>query len=85
MIERALGPRLLELARWYPVVSLTGPRQSGKSTLAHHVFAGYDYVNLEDPAARSRALTDPTGFVENHGIREWLGRGEGPSMHRLDR
>lgn len=65
MIERTLGSRLLELASWYPVVSLTGPRQSGKSTLVRHVFSDYDYVNLEDPATRSRALADPTGFVED--------------------
>ena len=48
-----------------PVVSLTGPRQSGKSTLVRHVFADYAYVNLEDPANRARALADPTGFVED--------------------
>ncbi len=65
MIERTLGPHLLELATWYPVISLTGPRQSGKSTLVRHVFSDYDYVNLEDPATRSRALADPTGFVED--------------------
>lgn len=63
MIERELGARLQQLAGWYPVVSVTGPRQSGKSTLVKHVFEDYRYVNLEDPATRSRALTDPTGFI----------------------
>lgn len=63
MIERQLGARLTELAAWYPVVSVTGPRQSGKSTLVKSVFFDYGYVNLEDPAVRARAKTDPTGFV----------------------
>ena len=63
MIERGISERLLDLASWYPVVSVTGPRQSGKSTLVKHVFSSYEYVNLEDPATRARALVDPTGFV----------------------
>ena len=63
MINRLLGKELLNLAEWYPVVSVTGPRQSGKSTLVKYVFSDYEYVNLEDPATRSRAQADPTGFV----------------------
>ena len=63
LIERDLGMRLTELSTWYPVVSVTGPRQSGKSTLVKAVFSEYRYVNLEDPATRARANTDPTGFV----------------------
>lgn len=63
MIQRALGEQLVRLAEWYPVVSVTGPRQSGKSTLVQAAFPGYRYVNLEQPAVRARALADPTGFV----------------------
>ena len=63
MIERTLGEQLARLAGWYPVVSVTGPRQSGKSTLVRAAFPDYNYVNLEDPATRARANTDPTGFV----------------------
>jgi len=63
MIERQLGQKLGELAQWYPIVSITGPRQSGKSTLVQAEFPDYRYVNLEDPATRERALADPTGFV----------------------
>ena len=63
MIRRTLGEQLLQLAEWYPVVSVTGPRQSGKSTLVQDAFPDYRYVNLEDPAVRARAVADPTGFV----------------------
>lgn len=63
MIGRTLEARLKELAQWYPVVSLTGPRQSGKSTLVQAAFPDYEYVNLEDPSVRARANIDPTGFV----------------------
>lgn len=63
MIKRELGGQLLQLAKWYPVVSVTGPRQSGKSTLVQSIFADYRYVNLEDPSVRARAVSDPTGFV----------------------
>ncbi len=45
------------------IVSVTGPRQSGKSTLVQAAFPDYVYVNLEEPAVRARALVDPTGFV----------------------
>ena len=65
MIERQIGPRLKQLAEWYPIVSVTGPRQSGKSTLVKASFPDHYYVNLEDPATRQRAIADPTGFVSN--------------------
>ena len=63
VIGRELETRLKDLASWYPVVSVTGPRQSGKSTLVQLAFSDYLYINLEDPATRARALVDPTGFV----------------------
>lgn len=65
MIERMLKAKLIDLASWYPIVSVTGPRQSGKSTLVKATFPGYRYFNLEDPATRSRAQIDPTSFVAN--------------------
>lgn len=46
-----------------PVVTLTGPRQSGKTTLVRHVFPDHDYVSLERPDERSRAISDPLGFL----------------------
>lgn len=65
MIERTLQDGLEKLASWYPVVSITGPRQSGKSTLVRATFPEYQYVNLEDPAVRAQALADPSGFIAN--------------------
>lgn len=64
-IPRKLESTALDMARWFPVVAITGPRQSGKSTLARHAFPQYDYVTLEDPQIRASALEDPVSFVRN--------------------
>ena len=61
MIERTLSSFVKDNTGWFPVVSVTGPRQSGKSTLVQHVFPDYEYVNLEDETTRNLALVDPTG------------------------
>lgn len=66
VIERILASGLEDLAHWYPIVSVTGPRQSGKSTLVRATFPNHRYLNLEDPAVRSRALADPSGFIANN-------------------
>ena len=63
MIPRALGKQAKQLAQWFPVVSITGPRQSGKSTLAKAMFPDYDYVNLENPETRKAAIDDPVGSI----------------------
>ena len=47
----------------YPIVLLTGPRQSGKSTLLRGKFAEYQYVSLEDLDNRAFAMDDPRGFL----------------------
>lgn len=69
MIPRTMGPQALRLSAWFPVVSVTGPRQSGKSTLVRDVFADYAYANLEDPQTRQQALNDPVGFIRNRPSR----------------
>ena len=46
MIPRALGEKIVSLAGMFPIVSLSGPRQSGKTTLARATFPNYAYVNL---------------------------------------
>lgn len=65
MIPREIHDQLRAMSGWYPVVSLTGPRQSGKSTLICNAFPGYAYVNLEEPNALQSALHDPVGFIRN--------------------
>jgi predicted AAA+ superfamily ATPase len=64
LIPRTLQPRLRKAAREYPIVTLTGPRQSGKTTLARSAFAQYAYVSLEDPDQQQFALADPRGFLD---------------------
>ncbi len=66
MIERALKTKLSELIKKYPVVTLTGPRQSGKSTLLRYSFPEYNYVSLEDPDMRLFASSDPRGFIATY-------------------
>jgi predicted AAA+ superfamily ATPase len=63
MIARHLSAALRAAARKYPVVTLTGPRQSGKTTLARAVFPRHEYVSLESPEHRAFAVEDPRGFL----------------------
>ena len=62
-IARTAAPLLARLARGFPVIAITGPRQSGKSTLAREVFSHHPYVTLEDPDTRRIALADPRRFL----------------------
>jgi predicted AAA+ superfamily ATPase len=64
MIDRDIAPFAARLARQYPVLTLTGPRQSGKTTLCRAIFPGKPYVTLEDPDARRFAEEDPRGFLK---------------------
>lgn len=69
MIERILKKKLLSLSQQYPVVTLTGPRQSGKSTLLKNTFSDYQYVSLEDPDMRDFTKNDPRGFFKTYSNR----------------
>ena len=66
MIKRSIEVQLQRLAAQFPVITITGPRQSGKTTLAQHYFKDYDYVNLEEPEIRAYAAEDPKGFLADH-------------------
>ncbi len=63
MIKRALFKPVVDLAKQYPVVTITGPRQSGKTTLSRECFKEYKYLNLEDLNLREFASLDPKGFL----------------------
>ena len=62
-IEREVAPLLRALFLRYPVVTVTGPRQSGKTTLARMTFPDLAYVNLEAPDERARAEANPRAFL----------------------
>jgi predicted AAA+ superfamily ATPase len=63
MINRQISSYCLDISAKYPVISITGPRQSGKTTLAKSLFQEKPYVNLESPDVRCLALEDPRGFL----------------------
>ncbi len=63
-IARALEPVLRKAARQFPAVVLTGPRQSGKTTLLKHIFGDSGYVSLEPPDVQAAAAADPRGFLD---------------------
>lgn len=67
MIPRYLTPKLKEVASFYPVAVVTGPRQSGKTTLCRAAFPKHRYVSLEALDTREYATTDPRGFLAEHG------------------
>lgn len=64
MIPRTAASTLERLAKGFPVVALTGPRQSGKTTLAKSVFKEKTYVSLENPDEREFAQRDPKRFLQ---------------------
>jgi len=66
VFERVLATKLKSLAREFPVIFLTGPRQSGKTTLAKAVFAKYQYLSLENPDVKDFARSDPVGFLKRY-------------------
>ena len=65
MIHRTLQSTLDRLTSKYPIITLTGPRQSGKSTLLKHAFPDYRYISLEDLDMRAFATGDPRGFLNS--------------------
>jgi len=63
---RSAAGHLKELSRQFPSVTIVGPRQSGKTTLAQSVFPRYAYASLEDPDVRRHAVEDPRGFLASY-------------------
>jgi predicted AAA+ superfamily ATPase len=77
MITRNISGELLSSASEYPVVTILGPRQSGKTTLARMTFPDIPYFSLEDPDIRMAAEADPRSFlarIEEGGILDEIQR-----------
>jgi len=66
LIPRRLAPIIKAQLSKFPVLAITGPRQSGKTTLLKTLFSDYKYVSLENPNTRSFASEDPTGFLNQY-------------------
>jgi len=66
MIHRTLSSKLSQLATKFPIIALTGPRQSGKTTLVKSAFPKLSYVSLEDIDKRNFATQDPRSFLEKY-------------------
>lgn len=63
MFKRAISAKISEYRHKYRAIALIGPRQSGKTTLARHEFPDHQYLSLENPDTRSRAIEDPRNFL----------------------
>jgi uncharacterized protein len=64
MIKRQIENKIITLSKQYPVITITGPRQSGKTTLCKNLFRSKPYVSLEAPDIRRFALKDPNAFLK---------------------
>lgn len=66
MISRILHTKIAEYLDYFPVITLTGPRQSGKTTLLKHIFKDFPYISLETPDVLAKAEEDPKLFLEKY-------------------
>src|SRR5690606_29504014 len=66
MIQREIIGKIKSMATKMPIISITGPRQSGKTTVSKIAFPEYDYVNLENPDTLADAVSDPRLFLSRH-------------------
>ena len=65
-IRRLIEPLLIEATKHFPVLLVTGPRQSGKSTTLQRLFSSHAYVTFDDPVVRAQAEKDPALFLADH-------------------
>ena len=66
MVKRILSDYARFISTKYPIVTITGPRQSGKTTIAQQTFPDKPYANLENPVVRRFAIEDPIGFLNQY-------------------
>lgn len=71
-IERTIAKEMRKRIKQYPILAVTGPRQSGKTTLLKTLFPDYEYVSLENPDHRSFAKEDPNGFLQQYANKTIL-------------
>lgn len=64
-INRDISDKIIELSQKMPIITISGPRQSGKTTLVKHLFPDYKYYNMEMPMLRERFLSDPLSFLNS--------------------
>jgi predicted AAA+ superfamily ATPase len=69
IIDRRLSDTIKRELEKYPIVALTGPRQSGKTTLLKHLFPGYTYISLENHDLRTYATEDPNNFLREYSSK----------------
>lgn len=77
IIERDVSLNLRKLSNKYPIITISGPRQSGKTTIARETFPQYRYISFEDIDMRKYAKEDPRGFLNeniNHVILDEIQR-----------
>jgi len=65
MLNRQLQNKAKELLTKFPILTITGPRQSGKTTFIKHTFSTFEYYSLENPDIRKLILGGPKGFLQN--------------------
>jgi predicted AAA+ superfamily ATPase len=68
-IARQIEPKIKQMLHSFPSIAVTGPRQSGKSTLLINTLKSYNYVTLDDPLTREQAMSDPGFFLDSAGAR----------------
>ncbi|MCX6225523.1 MAG: ATP-binding protein [Bacteroidia bacterium] len=66
LIKRTLEAQVTRLMTLFPVITITGPRQSGKTTLAKTIAKDYQYISFENPDIRENAKKDPRGFLRQY-------------------
>lgn len=71
-IKRTIAEEIRKRVTQYPILAVTGPRQSGKTTLLKTLFPDYEYVSLENPDHRSFAKEDPNGFLQQYANKTIL-------------
>ena len=81
LINRQLLLSITNIFRYFSVLTLTGPRQSGKTTLCRKLFAELPYYNLEDSATLAMLQHDPKAFLTKHS-EQWINQGPSSSINR---